>query len=120
MKKDILKILDLVSFFLIVAATVLVVIFEFAGGRVLMQLALILYFVGLLVLSVFFVIRICLKVSKKGKADDRSSNSKSEKEQNESSQAPKDSPKSNWGALIAMFVFSLVALIFTLVVLILY
>lgn len=118
MKKDeILKILDIASFIMIIAATVLVVIFEFAGGYGFMKCSIIMYFLGLLLLSVLLGIRVYFAFAKKQINEDES-NTENADETSKTNSA--ELSKKQKIGLIAMLAASIAILIFTLVVMILY
>ncbi len=118
MKKDeILKFLDIATFALIIIATVLVVIFEFVGGYGFMKCSVVLYFVGLLLLTVLLSIRIYYAFGK-NKVNGTVLNENTS-ESNTKSNVDEMSKKQKIG-LILMLVASIIILIFTFVVMILY
>ncbi len=113
-KDDILKILDFASFVLIIIATILVILFEFLGGYGFMKSAIVLYFVGFLLLSAFLSARVYFAFAKKKPTEEAVTG-----EEKLASTELVETKKQK-GMLIAMLVISIIVLIFTLVVMILY
>lgn len=114
MKKDeILKILDIASYILIIVATFLVVLFEFVGSEIIMKIALAIYFVGLLALTALLCAKTYFEFSKK-------SGSEVVAEENDNPETVAKLKKRKRTLLIAELVFSAAALVFSLVILILY
>ncbi len=114
MKKDeILKYLDIASFSLIIIATCLVLIFEFVGTYALMKVSIILYFVGLLLLTVLLAMRVYFAFAK-------AKNNASDNQGSEVTESSNSISKGKKASLIAMLVVSAAALIFTLVIMIMF
>lgn len=102
-KKEILRILDLASFISLIIATVAVIIFEIVGTYFYIKFALIMYTVAMLILSVFFAIKLYYSVKKQ-----------------ENKEEMFVLNKKQLGILITKLVLSIVVFLFTLVVLIVF
>lgn len=108
MKKDeLLKILDFASFMLIIIATLLVIVFEFVGSYAVMKCAIVIYFIGLLVLTIFLSFRVYFAFKKIA-------------EPKEGENTPDIANKKQKIINIVMLVVSAIAMVFTFVVMILY
>lgn len=57
-KKDMLKTLDYSSYFSLIAASILVLVYEFVGAMALMRISVILYGVAFLVLAVLCMVKL--------------------------------------------------------------
>lgn len=102
-KKEVLRILDLASFISLIIATVAVIIFEIVGTYFYIKFALIMYTVAMLILSVFFAIKLYYSVKKQENKDEMFVLNKKQ-----------------LGILITKLVLSIVVFLFTLVVLIVF
>ncbi len=115
-KKEILKILDLASFIAAIIATVLVFFFQFTGTYMVMKMSIVMYDVCFLSLSAVLGLNVHTAFSKK------SIENKNEeiKEENVSPETSNDNMKKTRTMSIVWLSLSVVAFIFTTIIMVLY
>ena len=107
-KKDILKTLDIATFVSAIVATVLVLIFQFTGNVLVMKYSVVMYTVCFLILTIVLSFKVYFAFSKKEQI-----------EENQTENLEQDDTKKKTLSIVYL-VLSALALIFTIVMLILY
>lgn len=107
-KKDILKTLDIASFVSAVIATVLVLIFQFTGIVSVMKYSIVMYVVCFLMLTIVLSFKVYMAFSKKYQ------------EENQNDDNEQDGKMKKKALSIVYLVLSVLAFIFTFVMMILY
>lgn len=78
-KKEIIKTIDIASFLAAIAATILVIVFQFTGSRLVMKYSIIMYAVCFLALIVLMSFKVHSAFSKKETEETDAENSKKQK-----------------------------------------
>lgn len=111
-KKDILKTLDIASFVSAIVATILVLIFQFTGNVLIMKYSIVMYVVCFFMLTIVLSIKVYMTFSKKYQVEMAEENIEGENFE-------ENSTKKKILSVVCL-VLSVIAFIFTFVMLILY
>lgn len=111
-KKDILKTLDIASFVSAIVATILVLIFQFTGNVLIMKYSIVMYVVCFFMLTIVLSIKVYMTFSKKYQVEMAEENIEGENFE-------ENSTKKKILSIVCL-VLSVIAFIFTFVMLILY
>ena len=104
-KKDFLRTLDLASFIAIVIATILVFVFQLNGEYMVVKFSIIMYAASFALMSLFYALTLVFNLKKTTQNEEL---------------VVDDMNKKQRAFLIAKMVFSFIAFIFTLVIVVLY
>lgn len=121
-KKDIFRVLDIASFIMVFVATGLFLMFEFVGDFDLLYFSVIIYFIGIIMLTAVLIFRICdLYKSQKAENNGQSQSNNSSSDDNSDGESDDDTKKDVKREKINLFTklgFCVIAFVCMLIVLI--